>query len=63
VAEYTFSTTIDNIKTTMLIDSGSTCNIINTACKEQLVEQGVPLTACRRKIHPYSSAPIHVRQC
>ena len=68
--EYAYTTThgetvtvaIANIKTTMLIDSGSTCNIINTACKEELVQQGVPFTACHRKIHPYSSPPIRVRQ-
>ena len=27
-----------------------------------LVQQAVPLTACHRKIHPYSSPPIRVRQ-
>ena len=58
----TVTVTIANITTTMLIDSGSTCNIINTACKDMLVQQGVPLTACHRKIHPYSSPPIRVRQ-
>ena len=68
--EYAYTTThgetvtvaIANIQTTMLIDSGSTCNIINTACKDMLVQQGVPLTACHRKIHSYSSPPIRVRQ-
>ena len=68
--EYAYTTThgetvtvaIANIKPTMSIDSGSTCNIINTACKDMLVQQGVPLTACHRKIHPYSSPPIRVRQ-
>ena len=68
--EYTFSTargetvevTIGGVKTTMIIDSGSTCNIINSTCKEQLVQQGVRLIQCRRKIHPYSSPPINVRQ-
>ena len=53
---------IANIKTTMLIDSGSTCNIINTSCKDKRVQHCVPLTACHRKIHPYSSPPIWVRQ-
>ena len=53
---------IASIKTTMLIDTGSTCNIINRACKDELIQKGVPLTACHRKIHPYSSPPIRVRQ-
>ena len=39
----TVTVAIANIKTTMLIDSGSTCNIINTACKDMLFQQGVPL--------------------
>ena len=51
------------IKTTMLIlGLHFTCNIINSACKEQLVQQSVRLTNCHRKIHPYSSPPINVRQ-
>ncbi|KAI0236936.1 hypothetical protein LSAT2_012540, partial [Lamellibrachia satsuma] len=45
--EYTFSTSqgetvtvsIGNVPVTMLIDSGSTCNIINTEYKEKLIEQ------------------------
>ena len=49
-------------KTTMLIDAGSTCNIIKSAYKEQLVQLGVRLTNCHRKINPYSSPPINVRQ-
>ena len=58
----TVKVVIANIKTTMLIDSGSTFIIINTACKDMLVQQSVPLTACHRKKHPYSSPPIRVRQ-
>ena len=51
-----------NMPVTMLIDSGSTCNIINCACKQQLVRQGVAITACNRKVYPHSSPAIEVRQ-
>ena len=53
---------ISNVPVTMLIDSGSTCNIINIEYKEKLIEQGVKLLSCNRKTHPYSLPPICVHQ-
>ena len=44
----TVSAKVGNMPVTMLIDSGSTCNIINSACKQQLARQGVAITACNR---------------
>ena len=58
----TVSVKVGNMPITMLIESGSTCNIIKSAYKQQLVRQGVEITACNRKLHPYSSPAIEVRQ-
>ena len=59
-AEYAYATshsksitvTVGDVPVEMLIDSGSTCNTLNTEYKERLVEQGIPLMPCNRKIHP-----------
>ena len=53
---------VGNVPVTMLIDSGSTCNIINAEYKEKLIQQGGKLLSCNRKIHSYSSLPIRVHQ-
>ena len=68
-AEYAYATshsksitvTVGDVPLEMLIDSGSTCNTLNTEYKERLVEQGIPLMPCNRKIHPYSSPPIPIQ--
>lgn len=42
----------------MIIDSGSSCNIINTEVKERLMASGVKFEKSCRIIHPYSSPSI-----
>ena len=47
----------------MLIDSGASCNIINSATARKLQQQGVEFDKCHRTIHPYGSNPIIAKQC
>ena len=54
--------TVGDVPISMLIDSGSTCNTLNSECKEHLVQQGIALMPCKRRIHPYNSPPIPVHQ-
>lgn len=42
----------------MIVDSGATCNIINTEIKKKLQSNGVTFRKSHRIIHPYCSAPI-----
>ena len=68
--EYTYATshsksltmTVGDVPVEMFIDSGSTRDTLNTEYKERLVEQGILLMPCNRKIHPYSSPPIPIQQ-
>ena len=54
--------TVGDVPISMLIDSGSTWNTLNSECKERLVQQGIALVPCKRRIHPYNSPPIPVHQ-
>ena len=67
-SDYGFSCTADKLKTVsvkingvvckMIIDSGASCNIINTEIKEALISNGVKFTKSNRTIYPYCSLPI-----
>ena len=50
--------TVNGIIVDMIIDSGATCNIINSDIAKSLVYNGAAMQKCNRKIHPYGSAPI-----
>ena len=50
----------NNIPTKMLIDSGSSCNIINSQMIQRLKANHYELSKCDKIIHPYNSAPIKV---
>ena len=54
--------TVGDVPISMLIDSGSTWNTLNSECKERLVQQGIAFVPCKRRIHPYNSPPIPVHQ-
>ena len=60
----TVTVLIGNVPVTMLIDSGSTCNIINTEYTKRSSQGRVSncLHATARSIGPYSSPPIRVHQ-
>ena len=72
-AEYAFSVTkhegnsaalsviIKDEPVNMLIDSGSSCNIINTKAMNSLRERGCEFAKCHKMIHPYGSPPIICR--
>ena len=49
---------INGEPTEMVIDSGSSCNIINSSIKERLLSSGIKFEKSNRVIHPYSSPPI-----
>ena len=57
-----YSVSIANRPVEMIIDSGSSCNILNTAIACELQQQGVTLQKCHRVVHPYKSEPIIARQ-
>ena len=69
-SEYTYATSLGESVTVMVggipvkmhVDSGSTCNTINSTEKACLVKQGLELVSCKRKLHPYNSPPIPVKQ-
>ncbi|KAL8584615.1 hypothetical protein ACOMHN_002344 [Nucella lapillus] len=46
----------------MIIDSGASCNVINTATATKLKRQGLEFEKCHRVIHPYRSKPIIAKQ-
>jgi hypothetical protein len=53
---------LDDQPVDMIIDSGASCNIINSNVAQKLRRQGLELTACSRKIYPYGSAPLTAKQ-
>ena len=53
---------INGVGVDIVIDSGASCNTINTVIAKQLKEIGTPFNDCRRLIHPYGSSPIPCHQ-
>ena len=49
---------INGLKVDFVIDSGASCNNVNTEDAKQLKEINTPFKRCRRLIHPYRSPPI-----
>ena len=58
----TISVTFAGVAVNMLIDSGATCNIINTEFHEKLVCKGLVFTPCRRKLNLYNSRLIIIKE-
>ena len=54
--------TINGITVGVIIDSGASCNIINSAVSNQLRDTGSTFHTCRRLIHPYESPPIECKE-
>ena len=50
--------TINGVDVSMIIDSGASCNIINTQNINVLKDSGIVFTNSNRTIHPYCSPPI-----
>ena len=58
----TVSVKVTGVAVNMLIDSGATCNTINTEFRDKLVSKGLVFSPCRRKLHPYNSPPIIIKE-
>lgn len=56
----TYTVEIANQPVNVLIDSGSSCNIISSTVVKQL--ELTSLVPCDRTIHPYKSKPLHVKE-
>ena len=48
----------NGVSVEMIIDSGATCNIVNSKIADSLIHNGASVQKCNRKIHPYGSTPI-----
>lgn len=49
---------INGLPVGVIIDSGASCNIVNSTVASQLRDSGSSFQKCRRLIHPYESPPI-----
>ena len=58
----TVSVNVAGVAVNMLIDSGATCNTINTELCDKLVSKGLVFSPCRRKLHLYNSPPIIIKE-
>ena len=56
------SVNVAGVAVNMLIDSGATCNTINTEFRDKLVSKGLVFSPYRRKLHPYNSPPIIIKE-
>lgn len=54
--------TINGITVGVIIDSGASCNIINSAVANQVRDIGSTFNKCRRLIHPYESPPLACKE-
>ena len=54
---------IEGMPTDMIIDSGASCNTINTAVTEKLIRHGYVQKKCNKTIYPYCSPPINIDHC
>ena len=53
------SVDISGVSVKLIVDSGATCNIINTAIRTRLDDCGVRFVKSSRVIHPYASLTLH----
>lgn len=51
---------IEGTDISLLIDSGATCNVLNTKDANKLISKGIKLRSCDKTVHPYRSKPIKV---
>lgn len=58
----TTTVNISGIELQPLIDSGASCNVLNTADSKKLIDQGLKVHKCNRKVRPYRSKPIEVHE-
>ena len=59
----TFPVEISGLPVGVMIDSGASCNIVNSAMADQLRDIGSRFQKCQRFIHPYRSPPIECKEC
>ena len=58
----TFPVEINGLLVGVIIDSGASCNIVNSAVADQLRDIGSRFQKCQRFIHPYRSTPIECKE-
>ena len=59
----TTTITIANVPIQVTIDSGASCNVLNTADSEKLASYGLKLRTCNRTLFPYNSPPLKITLC
>ncbi|XP_070174370.1 uncharacterized protein [Littorina saxatilis] len=62
-ADRTVKLLIEEEPVEMIVDSGASCNIINSAVAAKLKRRGLEFESCHKTIHPYGSPPILARRC
>ena len=68
--EYTYSinnidktvVSVNGLNVPMIIDSGATCNTINSRIAANLRDRGAMLKPCNKKIYPYHSSPVAITE-
>ena len=53
--EYAFSVSANNVPISMIVDSGASCNIINSYIARKLVNNGATSVQKKTKMYPYSN--------
>ena len=55
--------TIANVPIQVIMDSGGSCNVLNTADSEKLASHGLKLRTRNRTLFPCNSPPLKVTHC
>ena len=55
--------TIANVPIQVIMDSGGSCNVLNTADSEKPASHGLELRTCNRTLFPYNSPPLKITLC
>lgn len=53
---------IENLPVNVIVDSGASCNIIDSSIAEKLRSCGNEIHDCNKKIYPFHSPPIAIKQ-
>ena len=51
---------IANVPIQVIIDSGASCNVLNTSDSEKLASRGLKLPTCNKTLFPYNSLPLKI---
>ena len=54
---------IEGVPVNVIVDSGASCNIIDSSVAEKLQSRGKEIRNCEKEIHPFQSPPISIKQC